>query len=312
MSWLLLATVGQFLSAVVVFIDKYVVTDAKALPRPFVYAFYSCLLTGFWVVIYFLGYLPGLSALAIPTFDAIEKPTIQVLGMSFLAAYTFFMALVSLYDALRKDEAVNVMPIIGAISALATLILSYVFLEIYLSPNFVWGVIILIIGTSLVAQILPDRYTVLTIIHSGFFFGLHYITMKGLFLETSFEDGFFWSRISLVLFALSLLMVPTYFKKITEQTKQTEEKAKVGLLVFVAKILAGISAFLLLKATDLGDVTVVQALDGLKFVFILFITVLFGRMLPNSVATTETRKDALVRQILYVAIITVGYFILFL
>lgn len=312
MSWLLLATVGQFLSAVVVFIDKYVVTDAKALPRPFVYAFYSCLLTGFWVVIYFLSYLPGLSALAIPTFDAIEKPTIQVLGMSFLAAYTFFMALVSLYDALRKDEAVNVMPIIGAISALATLILSYVFLEIYLSPNFVWGVIILIIGTSLVAQILPDRYTVLTIIHSGFFFGLHYITMKGLFLETSFEDGFFWSRISLVLFALSLLMVPTYFKKITEQTKQTEEKAKVGLLVFVAKILAGISAFLLLKATDLGDVTVVQALDGLKFVFILFITVLFGRMLPNSVATTETRKDALVRQILYVAIITVGYFILFL
>lgn len=312
MSWLLLATVGQFLSAVVVFIDKYVVTDAKALPRPFVYAFYSCLLTGFWVVIYFLGYLPGLSALAIPTFDAIEKPTIQVLGMSFLAAYTFFMALVSLYDALRKDEAVNVMPIIGAISALATLILSYVFLEIYLSPNFVWGVIILIIGTSLVAQILPDRYTVLTIIHSGFFFGLHYITMKGLFLETSFEDGFFWSRVSLVLFALSLLMVPTYFKKITEQTKQTEEKARVGTLVFVAKILAGISAFLLLKATDLGDVTVVQALDGLKFVFILFITVLFGRMLPNSVATTETRKDALVRQILYVAIITVGYFILFL
>mgnify|MGYP000849040565 CR=1 FL=1 len=312
MSWLLLATIGQFLSAVVVFIDKYVVTDAKALPRPFVYAFYSCLLTGFWVVIYFLGYLPGFDTLAIPTFAAIEKPTIQVLGMSFLAAYTFFMALVSLYDALRKDEAVNVMPIIGAVSALATLILSYVFLEIYLSPNFVWGVIILIIGTLLVAQILPDRYTVLTIIHSGFFFGLHYITMKGLFLETSFEDGFFWSRISLVLFALSLLMVPTYFKKITEQTRQTEEKARVGALVFVAKILAGISAFLLLKATDLGDVTVVQALDGLKFVFILFITVLFGRMLPNSVATTETRKDALVRQILYVAIITVGYFILFL
>ncbi len=107
-------------------------------------------------------------------------------------------------------------------------------------------------------------------------------------------------------------MVPTYYHRITEQTKQTEDKAKAGVLVLIAKILAGISAFLLLKATDAGDVTVVQALDGLKFVFILVITVFFARFLPDTVATTETRKDAIVRQVLYVAIITVGYFILFL
>ena len=48
-----------------------------------------------------------------PTFDGITKPSIQVIGMSFLAAYTFFMALVSMYEALRKAEAVNVMPVIG-------------------------------------------------------------------------------------------------------------------------------------------------------------------------------------------------------
>lgn len=312
MSWLVLATVGQFLSAVVVFIDKYIVTDVKALPRPFVYAFYSCLLTGFWALIYVIGYIPWLHFLNIPNFTEIEKPTIQVIGMSFLAAYTFFMALVSLYGSLRSAEAVNVMPIIGAVSALSTLFLSNLFLEIYLSPNFMWGVIILILGTLMVAQIIPDKFTFLTMIHSGFFFGLHYITMKGLFLETSFADGFFWSRVGLVLFALSLLMVPTYYHRITEQTMQTEDKAKAGVLVLIAKILAGVAAFLLLKATDAGDVTVVQALDGLKFVFILLITLFFGRMLPDTVATTETRKDAIVRQVLYVGIITVGYFILFL
>lgn len=312
MSWLALATLGQFLSAVVVFIDKYIVTDVKALPRPFVYAFYSCLLTGFWALIYVIGYIPWLHFLNIPNFTEIEKPTIQVIGMSFLAAYTFFMALVSLYGSLRSAEAVNVMPIIGAVSALSTLFLSNLFLEIYLSPNFMWGVVILILGTLMVAQIIPDKFTFLTMIHSGFFFGLHYITMKGLFLETSFADGFFWSRVGLVLFALSLLMVPTYYHRITEQTKQTEDKAKAGVLVLIAKILAGVAAFLLLKATDAGDVTVVQALDGLKFVFILLITLLFGRILPDTVAATETRKDAIVRQVLYVGIITVGYFILFL
>jgi uncharacterized membrane protein len=312
MSWLLLATLGQFLGAIVVFLDKYIVSDTKVLPRPFVYAFYSCLLTGFWVGIYFLGYIPGLSALAIPTFSDIAKPTIQVIGMSFLSAYTFFMALVSLYEALRKSEAVNVMPIVGAVSALSTLLLSYLFLDVYLSSNFFWGVCVLILGTLLVAQIIPDRYTFMTMVHSGFFFGLHYISMKGLFLETNFADGFFWSRVSLVLFALSLLMVPTYFNKIVEQTRKTEEKARAGVLVVAAKVLAGISAFMLLKATDLGDVTVVQALDGLKFVFILVCTLFLARLLPDTVMRTERENTTIVRQMLYVLVITVGYFILFL
>ena len=47
MSWLLLATIGQFINAIVAFLDKYIVSDEKVLPKPFVYAFYSCLLTGF-------------------------------------------------------------------------------------------------------------------------------------------------------------------------------------------------------------------------------------------------------------------------
>lgn len=307
MSWLLLATIGQFINAIVAFLDKYIVSDEKALPKPFVYAFYSCLLTGFWIIIY---YIPGLHLLGIPTLDNVHKPTIQVIGMSFLAAYTFFMALVSMYEALRKAEAVNVMPVIGAVSAIATMGMSYLFLEVTLSNNFIWGVIVLALGTLLVAQSIPKRNTVLLLVHSGVFFALHYITMKGLFLETNFDDGLFWSRIGLVLFALSLLMVPAYYDRITEQTKTTSTKA--GFLVLLTKILAGIAAFLLLKATHLGDVTVVQALDGLKFVFILLITVLFSTFLPDSITKHEVRPKEVFRKVLYVAIITVGYFILFL
>ncbi len=310
MSWVLLATIGQLINAVVAFLDKYIVTDEGSLPRPFVYAFYSCLLTGFWVVIYFLGYIPGLASLGIPTFDNIEKPTIQVLGMSFLAAYTFFMALVSMYDALRKAEAVNVMPVIGAISALTTFGMSHFFLNTQFSSNFMWGVIVLSLGTLLVAQTIPHRGIILNVLHSGIFFAFHFISMKGLFLETSFDDGFFWSRISFFIFAISLLMVPSYYKKVTEQTKKTNKKT--GYLVLVTKILAGIAAFLLLKATDWGDVAVVQALDGLKFVFILAISIVFGSMLPDAIIKHEVRPQEVVRRVLYVAIITVGYFILFL
>ena len=310
MSWLLLATLGQFINAIVAFLDKYIVSDEKVLPRPFVYAFYSCLLTGFWIIIYFLGYIPTLANLGFPTLEHVTKPTIQVVGMSFLAAYTFFMALVSMYEALRKAEAVNVMPVIGTISALATFGMSYLFLDITLTNNFIWGIIVLALGTLLVAQSVPKRDIILNLVHSGVFFALHFIAMKGLFLETNFDDGLFWSRVGFVLFALSLLLVPHYFDRINEQTKTTS--ARTGFLIILTKILAGVAAFLLLKATHLGDVSVVQALDGLKFVFILMITVLFSTFLPDTITKHEVRPREVFRKVLYVAIITVGYFILFL
>jgi uncharacterized membrane protein len=310
MSFILLATVGQLLNAVVAFLDKYIVSDEKVMPKPFVYAFYSCLLTGSWVVIYFIGTIPYFAKLGAPTFANIENPSIQVVGMAFLAAYTFFMALVSMFEALKRAEAVNVMPVIGAVSALSTFGMSYLFLDATFSVTHMWGIVVLALGTLLVAQAMPNRNIILNLIHGGVFFALHYISMKGLFLETSFDDGFFWSRVGFVLFALSLLMVPAYFDRVTKQTKETTKRSVV--IVVATKILAGIAAFLILKATDAGDVAVVQALDGLKFVFILLITVAFGNLLPDSIAKHEPRPQEVMRRVLYVAVITVGYFILFL
>lgn len=309
MAWIFLAAAGQFLNAVVAIIDKYIVSDEKVLPRPFVYAFYSCLLTGFWVVIYVLGFIPGLAELGVPHLSNVQSPTIQVVGMSFLAAYTFFMALVSLYDALKNADASDVIPVIGAVSAISSFGMNYLFLSISLSENFIWGVALLSAGTLLVSQGRFKANTAFTAIHSGVMFGLHYITMKGLFLETSFDDGFFWSRVGFVIFAVTLLMVPTYFAKITEQTKGTSKRA--GFIVVVNKIIAGVAAFMLLKATDLGDVAVVQALDGLKFVFILVISVFLGRFIPKTAGENEFDFNTVVRKALYVAVISIGFVILF-
>lgn len=310
MAWLLVATFGQFLNAVVAFLDKYIVSDEKAMPRPFVYAFYSCLLTGGWLIIFSLSFIPGLQAIGIPQLSNIELPTIQVVSMAFLTGYTFFMALVSMYTALQKSEAINVLPVIGAVSAVTAFGMNYLFLGVSLTSNFIFGIIILSLGTLLVAQTLPKAETVVHVIHSGLFFALHFITMKGLFLETSFDDGFFWSRLGFILFALSLLLVPAYYHKIKERTAETS--ARTGVFVIGTKILAGIAAFLLLKATDWGDVAVVQALDGLKFVFILIITFFFGALLPETVVQHTTKPREVMRQFAYVAVIVVGYVLLFL
>src|SRR6056297_801287 len=309
MSWILLATLGQFLNAVVAILDKYIVSDENALPRPFVYAFYSCLLTGGWALIYLLGVIPGLHELGLPSYKELITPTLTVVALSFLAAYTFFMALVSMFDALKHADASNVMPIIGTVSALSAFGMSYLFLDASLPANFIWGITILAAGTLLVAQTLPKMDVILHVAHSGLFFGLHAITMKGLFIETSFDDGFFWSRLGFVFFALSLLLVPEYYKKITAQTMDTSKKT--GFIVLATKVLAGIAAFLLLKATDMGEVSVVQALDGLKFVFILIISMVFAQWLPDSATDRDTRPETFFRKLLFVIVIMVGFIMLF-
>ncbi len=309
MSWITLAAFGQFLNAIVAILDKYIVSDEQALPRPFVYAFYSCILTGFWAFIYFLGVIPGLTNLGFPSYEAIQAPTLNVVALSFLAAYTFFLALVSMFDALKHADASNVMPIIGSVSALSAFGMSYMFLDAQLSANFIAGIIVLSAGTLLVAQTLPKVDVILHVVHSGLFFALHAITMKGLFIETSFDDGFFWSRVAFVLFALSLLLVPAYLDKIRSQTKNTTKKA--GVIILVNKVMAGVAAFLLLKATDLGEVSVVQALDGLKFVFILIIGMVFAHWLPDSATDRDTRPAVFFRKLLFVVVIVVGFFMLF-
>ena len=309
MSWIFLAAAAQFLAAIVAIVDKYIVSDDKVLPRPFVYAFYSCLFTGGWVAVYFLSFVPGLNQLPLPSFTNVSAPSLIVVALAFLAAYTFFMALVSMFDALKKADASDVIPVIGAVAAVSSFGLSYYFFDTRLAPNFLWGIGFLALGTFLVSRVQFDKSVALHAIHAGVFFAFHIITMKGLFIATSFDDGFFWSRIGFVFFALSLLLVPSYYEKITAQTKKTTKKA--GSIIIFNKVLAGISAFMILKAADLGEVSVVQALDGLKFVFILIIGLFTCRFLPATCGENTGTTSDIVRKALFVAIISLGFIVLF-
>lgn len=308
MVWVFLATFAQLLNAIVAFLDKYLLTNEQALPRPFVYAFYTCILTGFWVVIYLIGFIPGISG--VPSFDGVMWPTTTVTAVSLTAAVSLFFALFSMFKALREAEAINVIPVIGSVSAIASLLLNNVLLNAPLAANYIWGVLVLACGTLLVAKSVPSRGVLLLAIRSGTFFALHYVAMAVLFDITSFDNGFFWSRIFLMGFTGTLLLFPVYYYQITAQTKTTTKKT--GALVLLTKLFAGIAAFLVLKATELGDVAVVQALDGIKFVFILILAMIFGYMFPHAIAKNDARPKEIVHRIIYVALLTIGYVILFI
>ena len=308
--WIVLAVLAQFVNAIVALVDKYIVTDEKILPRPFVYAFYVSVLSASAIIVYVFSFVPSpIPGLAFPDVRNIQAPTLEVLGLSLLTAYTFFFALVSMFTALRKADASDVVPVIGAVSAIGSFGLGYLFLGTKLSPHFITGIFLLAIGTALVSRFRFKWQVALSCIHAGVFFALHFVTIKGLFNVTSFDDGFFWSRVGFVVFGVSLLLVPSYIEKIFAQTRATGKRA--GMFVIGNKVLAGIAALLVLKATELGDVSAVQALGGLQFLFILLIGILIGRKTPFSCGENGCGIKEILQKSAFVAIISLGFLMLF-
>lgn len=310
MSWIFLAVGAQFLNAIVALIDKHIVTDERSFPRAFVYAFYTCLISGAWISVYLISLIPiPIVGVHIPSFHHIERPTLEVVALSFLSAYTFFIALVSMFSTLRHHDASDVVPVIGAVSALASFVLGYYFLGANLSTHSLLGIILLATGTALVSRFRFPWRTASVVFHSGIFFALHYVSIKGLFDLTSFDNGFFWSRIAFVFFALSLLLIPHYWERVRDQTKSTSRQS--GILILLNKLLAGVSTILILKATDMGDVAIVQALGGLQFVFILILGIAFTHRGAKLRSGEGHDVQAIVQKALFVAIISLGFLVLF-
>lgn len=310
MNWILLAAAAQFLNAFVALVDKRIVSDEKVIMRPFVYAFYTCLVSGVWITVYFISLLPfSFWGIPIPSFAHVMRPTLEIVALSFLAAYTFFTALVSMFTALKEADASDVIPVVGATSAVATFGLGYLFLNTALSNNFILGIILLSIGTFLVSRFHFSYKTALISIHAGIFFAFHYVAIKGLFLVTTFDNAFFWSRIAFMFYALSLLLVPSFLEKIKKHSATATRQT--GYLILSNKILAGISTILILKATDLGDVAVVQALGSLQFVFILLLGIFFSLGTKKGNSGEVYRHDTILQKSLFVSVITIGFLVLF-
>ncbi len=309
-AWIILAIAAQFLYAIVALLDKYIVTSKNVLPQPFVYAFYVCALSGASIAVYLLSGVPvPLEGVSFPSVRGVEFPTLEVVALSMLTAYTFFYALVSLFTALQKADASDVVPVVGAVSAVGSYLLSYLFLGVQLAPNFLIGVLLLAIGTALVSRFRFTWQVALSSLHAGIFFALHYVVIKGLFNVTTFDNGFFWSRVGFVVFALSLLLIPAYVDKIFTQTKETGTRA--GALVLINKVIAGFASITILKATELGEVSVVQALGGLQYVFIFLFSLALGPYGPSICSEGRCSTREIIHKAIFIAIITLGFFVLF-
>jgi drug/metabolite transporter (DMT)-like permease len=307
--WILIVIIAQFLNAVVSIVDKHIIASKKV-SKPVVYAFYVSILSTLSIFIFILGLLPfNFENLNFPKIQNVSWPNFTLIFFSLVAGYAFFLAILNSYKALQKSDASDVVPVIGSVNAILTFVISFIFLNEILSRNFLYGFILLVLGTIILSHFRFTLRTLLYSLSSGLFFAIYFTSMKFMFEEFTFDQTFFWTRIGMLIVATSLLLLPNIHKIIFQGTKK--EKIETGFWIIGNNILGGIAGIALLKATELGSVSVVQALNGLQFAFLILISILFGKITPLTFGENNKLSD-IIQKVFSVSLIILGFYLLFI
>lgn len=306
-TWILIVFAAQFLNAIVSIIDKHIVTSEKV-AKPITYAFYVGVLSTLSILIFAFNIIP-LGFEGLPSINNINQPSLVLAFLSLLLGYAFLLALVYLYKALKKADASDVVPVIGSTNAVLTFLISFIFLGELLTKNFIIGFFFLVVGGLILSHFRFSFNILKLTLFSGFFYAVYFVIMKFLFNEYAFDQTFFWSRIGILLATLSVLLIPHYRKIIFHGTRKS--KAQHALWVLGNNILGGVAGIALLKATELGSVTIVQALNGLQFAFLIILSIFFGKITPLSFGENNSMKDVLQKSV-SVSLIIIGFYFLFI
>lgn len=265
MTWALVALLGYFFSAVSAAFDKFLLSDR--IPTPAVYAFFVSLFS-----LFALGFAPF-------GFHLLDNGTTITL---LLSGMTFVYGLVAFYAAVKRHEVSRVAPLVGTIISLVAFLA--VFLpgmagEVAVDGRYIMALVLLIIGGLLISFDLPLRrgeHISWYIVLAGILMGMSFLFLKAGYAGTDFVNGLVWSRLGMTLAGLTLFIVPLFRHQILAQFTgfghRSSRAASTGGLFLLNKTTAGLGTFLVAYATYLGSVSFVQALSGMQYVFLLFLT----------------------------------------
>lgn len=294
-SWLLFVVLAQFLFAVAVLVDRFVVSK-KVVNHPIVYAFYVCYLS-----IFVLGLLPfGIGMMSW---------TNMLLAVG--TAVIYVLSIYLLYESLVKSNPSEVVPVIGGVSALAAFVGGSLILNEELPRNFLLGFAILVAGMLLISHFKFTLRSFIYLTGSGITFGLSTVILKLIFQSESFIDGFFWTRLANVLVAILLLLIPSVYHHIKFDNHQERGSRKRKALIVVGnKVLAGLASVFVLIAISLGNVSMINALTAMQYVFLMIFAIFFSKLLPEYFSE-KVHKHEFLHKSLAAGLIIIGFFILF-
>ena len=298
MNWLIIAIIAHFVLALVFVIDKYLLSHTHL--KPASYAFY-------------VGAFGGLAVLLIPFGFSIFP--INHIMISLLAGTVFILAVFFFYKSIQLGEVSRIAPIIGGMVPIFTFILTYFILNERLTVNQLMAFSLLVLGGVIMAwprkqarmisglNKIPLIKRLPLAILASFLFAGSYVLTKLIFTQHPFLDGFIWMRLGGVLGALLLFLLPVTRRVILETSK--EIKLKTGQLAVFNKIMSGLAFILLNYAIFLGSVTLINALQGVQYIFLLVLTLFLSKKFPQ-IMEEQINKTAVLQKITAILFIIFG------
>jgi len=292
--WLLLVIAAHLLSAIVFVADKYILS--REVKSPLAYAFYN-------------GLLGGLAIVLLPL--AWQIPQGKIIIAALIAGAFFVIALIFFFSAIEKNPTSRIIPFIGTMVPIFTFVLSSIFLQERLNRNQFIAFYLLILGGILITaerrrRNLFSRQGVIYGLIAAFCFAASFIITKYVYNLTPFWVGFIWIRIGGLILALSLFLIPPWCKKIKKAPRRVG--TKVGLGYIGIRAISALSTVMLHYAIFLSSVIIVNALQGIQYVFLIIIALILAGRIPTLFA--EEFENQKVQRIIAVVLITFGLAIL--
>ncbi len=301
MYWIFIVIVAHLFYAGVFILDRYLLK--KEFSHPLHYAFWSGLLG---VVVFALAPL----GLKIAGLNEI------LFGLS--AGVVWMVALIAFYTALHKGETSRVVPTVGSFIPIFTLVFSFFFLGERLSAQELIAFCLLVSGGVLLSFLVTKSgifsngrhwglsKAFIPAISASLIFAIYFVMTKAVFLQQNYVSGLIWIRSGSTLGALLLLAIPMVRKNVFKKAIKIEKK--VASIFISTKALGVIAGLLLYWAIYLGSVTLVNALKGTQYLFIMILAFIFFRNLPS--LKEGFTKHNLTQKIAAIILIAAGLVIL--
>jgi len=319
--WLVIAITSYFINAGVYVADKFLLS--KKVHSSVTYAFF----VGVWSIFNFV----------ILIFDP-WVPNLREFGLDISAGLLFLVTLVFLYKALHQSEATRVVPVVGALVPIFSFMLSYIFLGENLSQQQLLAFIILINGGVLIsvkhtrfyiwdeisnklrnifgdvfggihADYRPTRRLIFNSIASALLFASYYVLIKYIYSsDQPFIGAFVWSRFGTFIGTMLILFVPDWRRSIIKHQKGQKSPGNL-LFFFSVRLLAAVAFIMLNWAISLGNVALINALQGVQYVFLLGLVLFLSSRFPK-ILKEELGGGILAQKLIGASLVCIGLYML--
>lgn len=297
MLWLIVILSSYFLLAAVHLVDKHILQERITDSR--VYAFY-------------VG-ISGIFVLALVPFGYLAVPKMPDLILALLAGVFNTLAVFALFVGLKRFETSRIIPAVGAFLPMFTFGFTATWDGKNLSFSEILVFCLLLIGAFLITREKNKTFSLkslqISILAAGLF-AAYFILIKFVYLGQPFVSGLIWTKIGAVLASLCFLFFKGVRADVLHGPKIAQKKN--WAVILPNQTIGGLAVILQNWAVALAPLAylgIINALEGVKYVFLLIFAILVSQKFPQ-LLKEEVSREIIFKKIIAILFVGAGLVIL--